>query len=163
MAAVSVLDMPLTSSSPVTFSWAWGTEGGGQTWYYYKGLLALSLHASEKMAKGRIYKTKEYEWFKDIVQKHLPPIQYQGPIEIFLRLGFKHRGMVRDLDNCSKPLLDILQKKIILDDNQVFDAHWKKDVKAVEDYVYIEIKPYREEGLPITRILDLTTNNFIPF
>lgn len=92
-----------------------------------------------KCWQGKRFKTKDYEVYEKELLYLLPKKAiYPGKLALYLKVGFSSKAS--DLDNCIKPILDILQKKYGFDDKRVYliEAS-KEDVKKGEEYIEFEL------------------------
>lgn len=87
------------------------------------------------------FRTKEYkDYIAEISdQLDLKPIDSK---EIKVSLHFKNKNKVLgDLDNITKPILDILQmNKIIKDDRYIVELNLKKSYGNIENTIELEIR-----------------------
>lgn len=90
--------------------------------------------------QGRRFKTDKYKKFEKDVLYLLPKIKLpEPPYAIFYEFGFSNK--LSDFDNPIKMINDILQKKYLFNDNQIYEAHIKKViVKKGEEYIKINIE-----------------------
>lgn len=102
------------------------------------GIKPLSIN---KAFQGRRFKTQDYKQFeKDFstLIKYQKMKKFKGSVKIEIGFGFKNK--LSDIDNCLKPIFDVLVKnKIIEDDRFINELYVKKSISA-EDYFYIEIE-----------------------
>lgn len=89
--------------------------------------------------RGRRFKTKEYTDYEEELLWLLPKIKVgKETLGIEIEVGFSNK--CSDLDNITKPFIDILQKKYSFNDKQVYRIIMEKvDVKKGEDYLDFEI------------------------
>lgn len=90
--------------------------------------------------QGRRYKTEDYKNYELEVFYQLPSIQVpkEGKLRLELNFGL---SVASDIDNPTKPILDILQKKYDFNDNRIYELFIKKEaVKKGEEYVAFNIK-----------------------
>ena len=89
--------------------------------------------------KGQRYKTEKYRKYQSDVLFMLPNIKVSGnALKIDLIYGFSNKGA--DIDNPTKMILDILQKKYNFNDNQIVQlVLTKKIVKKGQEYFDIYI------------------------
>lgn len=106
-------------------------------------------HNWKKGKGGRIYKAKQYTDWEDEAGKELlihKPDAITGPFEIEICINRKRKNM--DLDNRIKPILDLLEKHKIVEDDKLCEritAQWvseknKKDIPGV----LVMLMPARE-------------------
>ena len=70
----------------------------------------------------------------------LPPLKldFKKPLKINLVFGFSTNAS--DIDNPTKPILDILSKKYKFNDNQVQELNIKKEItKKNQEFIKLEI------------------------
>lgn len=94
-----------------------------------------------KAWKGRRFKTPEYISYEWEVAVLLPKIKISGDVDILIEYHMNF-AKLSDIDNPSKPLLDILVKQGLIDDDRKI---WHLDqykFQSDENFIYIEIKPY---------------------
>jgi Holliday junction resolvase RusA-like endonuclease len=90
--------------------------------------------------QGQRYKTNAYKSYEMALLYTLPSRQLpEPPYRIYLEFGFS--SSASDLDNPTKPLIDILQKKYQFNDKEIFEAHLKKvKVKKGEEYFKVRLE-----------------------
>jgi Holliday junction resolvase RusA-like endonuclease len=87
--------------------------------------------------QGRRYKTKEYKTYENNLLLMLPKLKIpKTKLKIFLVYGLTH---VADLDNPTKLILDIFQKKYHFDDNMIYELNIKK-VLVKSGHEFLEFK-----------------------
>ena len=98
----------------------------------------LSANDAWKINKqtGYLYKTEEYHKYKKDIEKFLEFMDLYVPEGLLMfRANF---GISRgDLDNCEKPLLDILEKVYSFNDSLIDDIHVRKH-RVTKGCEYIE-------------------------
>jgi len=90
--------------------------------------------------QGKRFKTPKYKSFEKELIYLLPPIDlgFEGDLEILLTFGFSNQ--LSDIDNPTKPILDILQKKYGFNDNQIIQLNLKKEVvEKGEEFIELKI------------------------
>ena len=93
--------------------------------------------------QGRRFKTRAYKDYEEELLYLLPkslkvPIPKRGRIELNIRYGFSSKA--GDLDNPTKPFLDILQKKYGFDDKVIYRlVIEKEDTEKGGEYIYFEV------------------------
>ena len=87
--------------------------------------------------------TSTYKKYEIEVLKQLPKIILpKPPYCIFIEYGFSNKAS--DIDNPTKLILDILQKKYSFNDAKIYEAHLYKDiVPKGEEFFNIQIKHYK--------------------
>lgn len=92
-----------------------------------------------KRFKTNAYKLYELELFSLLPKLELP----KPPYLITFEFGFSNKGS--DIDNPVKPFTDVLQKKYLFNDRDIYKMVLiKKIVKKGEDYIKFSIEPYLE-------------------
>lgn len=92
--------------------------------------------------QGRRYKTPVYlayekEFMLKLNSIKMPP----SPLEIFIEYGFSNKAS--DIDNPTKLVLDIMQKKYGFNDADIYSLHLKKTiVKKGKEFIDIEINKF---------------------
>lgn len=88
--------------------------------------------------QGRRFRTPEYNAYEKHVLLLLPNIELpEPPFKIYFEFGLSN--IQADLDNPTKPFLDILQKRYCFNDRHVMEANIKK-VKVNKGNEYIKFK-----------------------
>lgn len=84
--------------------------------------------------QGRRFKTKAYKDYEKLLFNILPDIEIpKGELKICFEFGFSNKAS--DIDNPTKPLLDIFQKKYGFNDKLIYSLHIdKKIVCRGEEY-----------------------------
>lgn len=92
--------------------------------------------------KGKRYRTDNYKIYAKAVGLMLKFDKIpKGKLKLVLRFGFSSKGS--DIDNPIKPLVDILQKKYLFNDNRIYKLDVEKfDVKKGEEYLEFEFLSY---------------------
>ena len=90
--------------------------------------------------RGFKYKTKEYNLYQKQVLSYLSVMPVEIPKGLlFFKANF---GVARkDLDNCEKPFIDILEKAYGFNDSVIDEIHVKKH-RVPKDCEYIEFALY---------------------
>lgn len=91
---------------------------------------------------GRRFISNQYKIYTKAVLALLPPLKIpSNKMMLVLDVGFSSKSA--DLDNCIKPILDLLQKKYLFNDKQVYriDA-CKEIVKKGEEYFTFQLFDY---------------------
>lgn len=94
--------------------------------------------------QGKRYKTKEYLKFEHDMMYLLPKmIMPFPPYSITIKYGFSSK--LSDLDNPTKLVLDIMQKKYFIDDKNIFELIITKEiVPKGKEYIEIDAKTYQK-------------------
>jgi len=90
--------------------------------------------------QGKRYKTNKYKAFEKELLLLLPPmkIEFKGDLSVELIYGFSNS--LSDVDNPTKPVLDVLQKKYGFNDRQIVELTLKKEiVKKGEEFIELKI------------------------
>jgi len=90
--------------------------------------------------QGKRYKTDKYKAFEKELLLLLPPmkIEFKGDLSVELIYGFSNS--LSDVDNPTKPVLDVLQKKYGFNDRQIVELTLKKEiVKKGEEFIELKI------------------------
>lgn len=89
--------------------------------------------------QGKRYKTDDYKNYELELFYKLPSIQVpkEGKLRLELNFGL---SKATDIDNPTKPFLDILQKKYNFNDNRIYELTIKKEaVKKGEEFIEFDI------------------------
>jgi Holliday junction resolvase RusA-like endonuclease len=89
--------------------------------------------------QGKRYKTDDYKNYELELFYKLPSIQVpkEGKLRLELNFGL---SKATDIDNPTKPFLDILQKKYNFNDNRIYELIIKKEVvKKGEEFIEFNI------------------------
>jgi Holliday junction resolvase RusA-like endonuclease len=90
---------------------------------------------------GKRIKTDAYQGYETELGYQLPNIKIPEKICIKVMVGFSSKGS--DLDNCLKPMIDIMQKKYGFNDNRIYRIEIEKQiVKKGEEFIDFEFKDY---------------------
>lgn len=88
----------------------------------------------------RRYKTKEYKYYEAALIAMLPNLIIPKDVPLGITITYWFATLASDIDNPSKPLLDILQKKYGIDDKRFFEKHeYKKVVWFGKEFIEIQI------------------------
>jgi len=105
---------------------------------------ALSVN---KCWQGKRYKTKDYQSYEEeltalIYSKRYPKGVFKGKVVVDIIFYLKNASRT-DIDNCVKPLIDILVKNnIIPDDRKIWGMTLEK-IKSLEDKIEVIISNYQ--------------------
>lgn len=90
--------------------------------------------------QGRRFKTKKYIAFERELLLKLKPVKIpDGELSISIVYGFSSK--LSDIDNPTKMVLDVLQKKYKFNDSRIFELSLKKEiVEKGNEFINIEIK-----------------------
>ena len=91
--------------------------------------------------QGRRFKTPVYNQYEKDLSILLPKMKIpEGKLEIKITYGFSNKAS--DIDNPTKPFLDILQKKYGFDDKRIYKMTLDKvDVPKGEEFIEFELSP----------------------
>lgn len=90
--------------------------------------------------QGRRFKTKKYIAFERELLLKLKPVKIpDGELSISIVYGFSSK--LSDIDNPTKMVLDVLQKKYKFNDSRIFELTLKKEiVEKGNEFINIEIE-----------------------
>ena len=90
--------------------------------------------------RGKRFKTPEYKAYEKKLLWLLPKLKLpESPLSLGIEYGFSSSGA--DLDNPTKPLLDVLQKKYHFNDNEIYELVIIKRVVAKgEEYFSVNFE-----------------------
>jgi len=78
-----------------------------------------------KAFQGRRFKTKDYNQYEKSCLLMMPRLRFpQGKVALHIRYGFSNKAS--DVDNPTKLVLDIMQKKYEFNDKDVYEIHLYK-------------------------------------
>lgn len=87
--------------------------------------------------QGKRFKTSEYKDYEFEMHYILPKkVELFDKIKLIIKFGFSNIN--QDIDNPTKPLLDILQKKYQFNDNKIYKLEIEK-VKTKKGEEFIEV------------------------
>lgn len=89
--------------------------------------------------QGSRFKTKKYKAFERELLLKLKPIKIpDGNLKVLIVYGFSSK--LSDIDNPTKMVLDVLQKKYKFNDSRIFELILKKTiVEKGKEFIEIEI------------------------
>ena len=92
--------------------------------------------------QGKRFKTKKYKAYEQELLLTLPKQKLPDPpYSIYFEFGFSNS--LCDWDNPVKPLQDILQKKYLFNDRDIFEARViKEKVKKGEEYFLVKLEHF---------------------
>lgn len=92
--------------------------------------------------QGRRFKTKEYLQYEKDLLLMLPKLKLcNAPYSIDIEFGFS--SLLADIDNPLKPFLDILQKKYLINDRDIYKLNVTKSVISKgSEYIKFKIESY---------------------
>lgn len=98
-----------------------------------------------KAFQGRRFKTKEYIKYSEVVTMMLPKLKFPAPpFKFYIEYGFSN--VASDIDNPTKLIIDIMQKKYDFNDKNIFEMKLKKvKVAKGEEYIKIFVEEYTNE------------------
>ena len=87
--------------------------------------------------QGRRFKTKKYKSYEEELLYKLRPLKIPEKIRLDIDVGYSNK--CSDIDNCLKPLLDVLQKKYGFNDRNIYELKVKKSIiKKGQEYIDFE-------------------------
>jgi Holliday junction resolvase RusA-like endonuclease len=94
--------------------------------------------------KGRRFKNTEYNRYERHITLMLPKISLPNkPFFFYIEYGFSNSNA--DIDNPTKLILDILQKKYGFNDREIYAINLRKKIVAKDkEYIKIKIETYNE-------------------
>ena len=97
-----------------------------------------------KAWQGKRFKTKEYIKYEKDMMLLLPRYKMPiSPISLNIRYGFSSK--LADIDNPTKLIIDIMQKKYKFDDKDIFELILTKEiVQKGKEYIEIDAKTYQK-------------------
>jgi Holliday junction resolvase RusA-like endonuclease len=100
-----------------------------------------------KAWQGKRYKTPAYKQYEKAINYLLPAslpnlsakeISQCKRLKVVIEYGFS--SPLADIDNPTKLIIDIMQKKYGFNDRRIYEMHlFKKDVKKGQEYIKFEI------------------------
>lgn len=98
-----------------------------------------------KCWQGRRFKTPEYESYEKELLYLLPKIEIpKDKLQIKIKWGFSSKA--NDVDNPTKPLLDILQKKYNFNDKMIYKLEIEKiEVKKGQEFIEFLIHTFSRQ------------------
>jgi Holliday junction resolvase RusA-like endonuclease len=78
--------------------------------------------------KGRRYKTDKYKKYENDVLILLPKKKISSLSKLSVDITYRFSSKASDVDNPTKLILDILQKKYFFDDCLIYDLHLHKEI-----------------------------------
>ena len=92
--------------------------------------------------QGRRFKTNEYRNYEAILLALLPyKKEIKGPVDIRYVFHLKNIKM-KDVDNCIKPLQDILEKAGYFENDRMIYRFTAEKIESKKDSIEIYIQPY---------------------
>ena len=92
-----------------------------------------------KCWQGKRFKTKTYKDYEDEVMQLLMGQKLDIGDVMWLSITFGFSNKLSDIDNCLKPLLDILQKKYGFNDRNIYQLVVSKEiVKKGDEFIEID-------------------------
>jgi len=89
--------------------------------------------------QGKRFKTPQYKSYEKELLFTLPPLSIHGD-NLSLSIEYGVSSKLADIDNPTKPILDILQKKYNFDDKNIYQLNLTKIlVPKGQEYIKIEI------------------------
>ena len=93
--------------------------------------------------QGRRFKTPKYKSYEKHLLLLLKPLEVpKGQLKLNITFGLSSK--LSDIDNPLKAFIDILQKKYLFNDRDIFELNIKKDlVPKGYEYIDFKITPYK--------------------
>ena len=90
--------------------------------------------------RGRRFKTDKYKSYEKELLYKLPSLKVpEGKLKVSLVFGLSSK--LADIDNPVKAFIDILQKKYLFNDRDIYEMNLKKvDVKKGDEFISCDIK-----------------------
>ena len=88
--------------------------------------------------QGRRFRTKEYDKYEKAVMLQLPNIVVPKVGRLILKVEVAFSNSAADVDNCLKPIIDILQKRYEFNDNRIYRIEIDK-VIVKKGFEYIDL------------------------
>ena len=89
--------------------------------------------------QGRRFKTPTYKKYEKDLMLLLPKDNYSSQ-KLGIEIEFGFSNSASDIDNPLKPFLDILQKKYLINDKQIYQLIVKKTItKKGDEFINFEI------------------------
>lgn len=103
-------------------------------------ILEIKPFSVNKAWKGKRYRTDEYRCYQKEVLYSLPKLKIDFKKKLIINFVFGFSNSASDIDNPIKPILDIMQKKYLFDDKQVYEMNIKKEVvKKGKEFIKFQI------------------------
>ena len=85
--------------------------------------------------QGKRFKTLQYKSYEEEVLCRLKPLKVSDkPLELSIKCGLSSKNA--DVDNILKPFIDILQKKYVFNDKNIYKITIEKEiVKKGKEYI----------------------------
>lgn len=94
-----------------------------------------------KAWQGRRYKTKEYKNFEKNMLLMLKNTTFETDNKLSVSIVYGFSSKASDIDNPTKLVLDIMQKKYGFNDSRVYELTLRKEiVKKGQEFIDIEVK-----------------------
>jgi Holliday junction resolvase RusA-like endonuclease len=102
--------------------------------------LEIKPMSTNRAWKGKRFKTDEYKIFERSMLLILPKIKLtEAPYEVIYEFGYSNKA--NDIDNSIKQTTDILQKKYLFNDKEIYKMVVEKViVPKGKEYIKFEIK-----------------------
>ena len=102
--------------------------------------LEIKPMSTNRAWKGKRFKTDEYKIFERSMLLILPKIKpTEAPYEVIYEFGYSNKA--NDIDNSIKQTTDILQKKYLFNDKEIYKMVVEKViVPKGKEYIKFEIK-----------------------
>lgn len=91
-----------------------------------------------KVWQGKRFKTNDYHAYEQELFYKLPKMEIpEGELKLTITFGMSNGAS--DIDNPLKPFLDILQKKYLFNDKNIYELHVRKQ-KTLKGQEYIDFE-----------------------
>jgi Holliday junction resolvase RusA-like endonuclease len=92
--------------------------------------------------QGRRFKTKVYDSYCEELVYILPKMKIpEGPLALKITFGFSNKGA--DIDNPTKPFIDVLQEAYCFNDKLIYKLDITKEiVEKGREFIDFELSPY---------------------
>jgi len=89
---------------------------------------------------GRRFKTKFYKDYETELSLKLPKLKISNNIKLGLEIIVGYSNKSSDIDNFLKPFIDVLQKKYLFNDRNIYKLNIVKEiVKKGDEFIEFEI------------------------
>lgn len=90
--------------------------------------------------QGRIFKTNDYKRYETRLKRLLPNLKIDKDKQLKIDIVWGFSSMLSDVDNPTKPFLDILQDYYKFNDRNVIELNLRKEkVKKGEEFIKFKI------------------------
>lgn len=97
---------------------------GKREWLFKIDVKPLSIN---KAFQGRRYKTRECKSYEHFLMLAMPAgLKFEPPIKLVIKYGFSSK--LADIDNPTKIIIDVMQKKYGFNDRDIVELHLYKEI-----------------------------------